>query len=172
MKNTNIINAMSTAYARMNAASHIAFCKPMRGVWYGFIATMTPENIAAIVSTVETSDEGYKMRFRPSNGAFYRAASRADVKVFELASVEYVDMRVASMSAETGSRVNRGNVIEELISSRVSSDAWSYNPLQRAFYDIPDVIADDGRWLQVKAYGASVTEKDLQDALAALKQRA
>ena len=171
MKNAQTINTIATVYAKVNAADTIAFAKPMRGVWYWFMAPMNPQNIAALISTVETSDEGLKARFRPSNGAFYRAAKLADAEVHELASVEYVDSRMASMSAETGSRVNRGNVIEELISLRVSSDEWHYNPLQRAFYDIPDVIADDGRWLQVKAYGASVTEKDLQDALQALKQR-
>lgn len=170
MKNANVINTMSEVYAKTNSASHIFFAKPMRGTWYGFIAPMTPEVIAALVSTIEASDEGAKMRFRPSNGAFYRAAKLNNSMVFPLASVEYVDNRVIELTAETGSRVNRGNVIEE-IAAETYGDAWSYNPLQRAYYDTPDIIAADGRWIQCKAYGASVTEKDLHDALQALKTR-
>lgn len=170
MKNANVINTMATVYAKTNSASHVFFAKPMRGTWYGFLAPMTPEIIAALVSTVETSDEGAKMRFRPSNGAFYRAAKLNDSIVFPLASVEYVDSCVVELTAETGSRVNRGNVIEQ-IAAETYGDTWSYNPLQRPYYDVPDVIASDGRWIQVKAYGASVTEKDLHDALQALKSR-
>ena len=170
MKNVKAIETMSTVYAKTNSASHIFFAKPMRGMWYGFLAPMTPETIAALVSTVETSDEGAKMRFRPSNGAFYRAAKLSDAVVFPLASVEYVDNRVIELTAETGSRVNRGNVIEK-IAAETYGDTWSYNPLQRAYYEIPDIVASDGRWIQCKAYGASVTEKDLHDALQALKSR-
>lgn len=170
MKNADIINTMANVYAKTNSASHIFFAKPMRGTWYGFIAPMSPDVIATLVSTVEASDEGAKMRFRPSNGAFYRAAKLNDSIVFPLASVEYVDNRVIELSNETGSRVNRGNVIEE-IAADTYGDEWSYNPLQRAYYDIPDIVASDGRWIQCKAYGASVTEKDLRDALKALKTR-
>lgn len=168
--NQSIINTMAKVYADTNSASHIVFCKPMAGTWYGFTAPMTAQNIANLISTVETSDEGYKARFRPSNGAFYRSATAANAEVFTLASVEYVDNRVSELSAQTGSRINRGNVVEELIAHKYG-DSWSYNPLQRAYYDIPDVVASDGKWIQVKAYGASITEKDLQDAIATLKSR-
>lgn len=171
INNNETMNIMSKVYADTNSASHIAFAKPMQGTWYYFIAPMTAANVRNIVSTVEASDEGAKMRFRPSNGAFYRAANAASVEVMPLASVEYVDSEVKAMTIETGSRVNRGNVIERLINNAVSSDKWVYNPLQRAYYDIPDIVADDGRWIQVKAYGASVTERDLHSAVEALRAR-
>lgn len=167
MKNTNtaIISTAAEIYARTNAADLFTFAKPMQGVWYYFTCEMTAENIAALISTVEPSDEGAKFRFRPSNGAFYRVAKKCGATVRELASVEYVDALVVEIAAETGSRVNRGVAVEKLVSERFGC-AWKYDPMQAGFWCVPDMFAECGK-IQVKAYGGSVTEADLHQAVAA-----
>lgn len=167
-QNTQAIAVAAEIYARCNASDALVFCKPMKGMWYMFTCAMTSENVQALLSTVEPSDEGAKFRFRPSNSQFYRAAAAAGVSVEPLASVEYVDALVVEIAAATGCRVNRGHAIEKLVQERNGFD-WTLNQIQAGFWLVPDVTLADGRKAQVKAYGGSVTERDLHAAVAACK---
>ena len=163
------IQVAAEIYARCNASNVLTVAKPMQGVWYFYSVPLTVENVAALMSTVETTEkDGLKFRFRPSNGAFYRVASANGVQPEYLASVEQVDSLVVEIAADSGCHVNRGHAVEKLI-AEMNGREWQLNNLQCGFWCVPDVILADGSKAQVKAYGGSVTEKDLRTAIAACK---
>lgn len=169
---TEQIAVAAEIYARCNVSTRLVLAKPMRGFWHMIDIPLTADNVALAISTVEeTEKEGLKFRFRPSNSVFYRLASINSVDVVPLASVETVDALMVSIAAETGCRVNRGHAIEKLVSEYYGA-RWELNPIQAGFWQCPDVMAQTAHesWIQVKAYGGSVTEKDLRAAIRAQKQ--
>ena len=168
-KQVEQVEIMSTVYAELNAAEYLAVAKPMRGAWSWYVVPMTAANIAALTSDVEHSDEGLKFRLRPSNSVFYRVARANGVEPAFLASDELVSDMVASLTLETGTKCNRGHAVEALVAQQVGMVGWNVNHMQAGFWITPDVISNRNEKIQVKAYGASITERDLRAAIATRK---
>lgn len=163
------VQAMGTVYAELNAAEFLAVAKPMRGAWSWYMVPLTAANVAALTSDVEHTEEGLKFRIRPNNSTFYRVARANSVEPMFLASDELVTDMVASLTLESGTRCNRGHAVECLIAQQVGATGWNVNHNQCGFWVVPDVVSNKGERIQCKAYGASITEKDLRAAVATRK---
>ena len=162
------INACAEVYARTNAAQVLTIAKAMSGQWSYYTIPLTAANVAALISDVEETSEGLKFRLRPSNSVFYRVATANGVTPKFLASDEYVTELVADLSITHGTRCNRGHAVECLIAAQVGAQ-WTLNHLQSGFWQVPDLVDNQGVRHQVKAYGGSIIERDLHAAVAAMR---
>ena len=159
------IDIMARVYAETNSAKYLTLAKSIKGIWYFYSVPMTAANVAAAMSTVEECDEGYKARFRPSNSAFYKLAYMNDTAPLQFADDETVMSIAHAIERKTGIRANKGNAVECILYERMTHKPWSYETRQAGFWITPDATDNDGDTFQIKAYGGSVTTKDLQAAI-------
>lgn len=160
------LNIMARVYAETNSSEYLALAKSMRGAWYYYTVPMTAENVRAAMSTCEHDEkEGYKARFRPSNGAFYRLAYANNIEPIQFATDTEVEAVRDRIERQYGTRANKGIAVECILYERITGEPWSYNPTQAGFWAVPDATSIYGEKIQIKAYGGSVTAKDLETAV-------
>lgn len=160
-------------YVRTSGAALLALCKPMQHREHVAVFPVSVE-VLDVLTTCEYNynAQEWRLRFRPSNGAFIRAAQkyaqgRSD---FVICSTEELKARKEAEQARLQARIpnvnsntiGMGHAFEAVLSDKYGRE-WCYDCTP---YDIAgDIFNPDGVGVQCKRYGGSVHETSVVAAL-------
>lgn len=161
-------------YIATSAAHIIAVCKPMAHDEYVAILPLTAEVLDSLTQCeYNRNAQEWRLRFRPSNGAYVRTAEKHGgyTRLCTTVGLEIAKAQAQIELEKTSSNVNPHTIgmghAFECVLANTWGQSWRYDCTP--YWIAGDIVSPNGEQVQCKRYGGSISESSVCAAIQATR---